>query len=90
MSEPLRREYRRVQAICGRPGRRWQRAGVPHLERRGTVKLSVLGGGLASLLVYSGVENVQKAVDPPPTRGWVWAWPPIGAQVTVVAPTGLS
>ena len=45
----------------------------------GTVKLSVLG---ADWLPASEelVENVQNAVDPPPTRGLGWAWPPSGRR----------
>ena len=52
----------------------------------GTVKLSVLG---ADWLPASEelVENVQNAVDPPPNQGLGLGMAPIGAQVTVVAPT---
>lgn len=55
----------------------------------GTVKLSVLG---ADWLPASStlVENVQKAVDPPPNQGLGLGMAPIGAQVTVVAPTELT
>lgn len=55
----------------------------------GTVKLSVLG---ADWLPASEtlVENVQKAVDPPPNQGLGLGMAPIGAQVTVVAPTELT
>lgn len=54
----------------------------------GTVKLSVLG---ADWLPASEelVENVQNAVDPPPNQGLGLGMAPIGAQVTVVAPTEL-
>lgn len=55
----------------------------------GTVKLSVLG---ADWLPASEelVENVQSAVDPPPNQGLGLGMAPIGAQVTVVAPTELT
>ena len=55
----------------------------------GTVKLSVLG---ADWLPASEelVENVQNAVDPPPNQGLGLGMAPIGAQVTVVAPTELT
>ena len=55
----------------------------------GTVKLSVLG---ADFLPASSelVENLQNAVDPPPNQGLGLGMAPIGAQVTVVAPTGLT
>ena len=55
----------------------------------GTVKLSVLG---ADWLPASPtlVENVQNAVDPPPNQGLGLGMAPIGAQVTVVAPTELT
>lgn len=45
----------------------------------GTVKLSVLG---ADFLPASStlVEKVQNAIDPPPTRGWGWAWPLSGQR----------
>ena len=55
----------------------------------GTVKLSVLG---ADWLPASAelVENVQNAVDPPPNQGLGLGMAPIGAQVTVAAPTELT
>lgn len=55
----------------------------------GTVKLSVLG---ADFLPASSelVESVQNAVDPPPNQGLGLGMAPIGAQVTVVAPTELT
>lgn len=55
----------------------------------GTVKCSVLG---ADLLPASEelVENVQNAIDPPPNQGLGLGLAPIGAQVTVVAPTTLA
>ena len=55
----------------------------------GTVKLSVLG---ADFLPASPtlVENVQNAIDPPPNQGLGLGLAPIGAKVTVVAPTELT
>lgn len=55
----------------------------------GTVKLSVLG---ADFLPASEelVENVQNAVDPPPNQGLGLGTAPIGAKVTVTAPTELT
>ena len=55
----------------------------------GTVKLSVLG---ADFLPASSelVENVQTAVDPPPNQGLGLGTAPIGAKVTVAAPTELT
>lgn len=61
----------------------------PTWDGGGTVKLSVLG---ADWLPASEdlVENVQNAVDPPPNQGLGLGMAPIGAQVTVVAPTALT
>ena len=55
----------------------------------GTVKLSVLG---ADFLPTSEelVENVQNAIDPPPNQGLGLGLAPIGAKVTVVAPSALT
>lgn len=55
----------------------------------GTVKLSVIGADWmpASEVL---VENVQNAVDPPPNQGLGLGMAPIGAQVTVVAPTTVT
>lgn len=55
----------------------------------GTVKCSVLG---ADFLPASSelVENVQNAVDPIPGQGLGLGVAPIGAQVTVVAPTQVT
>ena len=55
----------------------------------GTVKCSVLG---ADFLPASAelVENVQNAIDPPPNQGLGLGMAPIGAQVTIVAPTALT
>ena len=55
----------------------------------GTVKLSILGSDWlpASETV---VENVQNAVDPPPNQGLGLGMAPIGAKVTVVAPTSVA
>lgn len=55
----------------------------------GTVKLSVLG---ADFLPASPtlVENVQNTIDPPPNQGLGLGLAPIGAKVTVAAPTELT
>ena len=55
----------------------------------GTVKLSVMG---ADFLPASPtlVENVQNAIDPPPNQGLGLGLAPIGAKVTVAAPTELT
>lgn len=61
----------------------------PTWDGGGTVKLSVLG---ADFLPASEtlVENVQNAVDPPPNQGLGLGMAPIGAKVTVAAPTELT
>ena len=53
------------------------------------MKLSVLG---ADFLPASPtlVENVQNAIDPPPNQGLGLGLAPIGAKVTVAAPTELT
>lgn len=55
----------------------------------GTVKCSVLG---ADFLPASSelVETVQNAIDPPPNQGLGLGLAPIGAQVTIVAPTEVT
>lgn len=55
----------------------------------GTVKLSIIGSDWmpASEVL---VQNVQNAVDPPPNQGLGLGIAPIGAQVTVVAPTTVT
>lgn len=55
----------------------------------GTVKCSVLG---ADFMPASStlIQNVQNAVDPPPNQGLGLGMAPIGAQVTVVAPTAVT
>ena len=55
----------------------------------GTVKLSVLG---ADFLPASSalLETVQNIVDPPPNQGLGLGTAPIGASVTVVAPTPVT
>lgn len=55
----------------------------------GTVKLSVLG---ADFLPASEelVENVQNTIDPPPNQGLGLGLAPIGAQVTITAPTKVT
>lgn len=55
----------------------------------GTVKLSILGSDWLPAS-ETLVENVQNAVDPPPNQGLGLGMAPIGAQVTVVAPTALT
>ena len=55
----------------------------------GTVKLSILGADLLSASAEL-VENVQDAVDPPPGQGLGLGTAPIGATVSVVAPTELT
>ena len=55
----------------------------------GTVKLSILGSDWLPAS-ETLVENVQNAVDPPPNQGLGLGMAPIGAQVTVVAPTSLT
>lgn len=55
----------------------------------GTVKCSIIGTDnqpASSTLV----ESVQNAVDPPPNQGLGLGMAPIGAQVTIVAPTSVS
>lgn len=55
----------------------------------GTVKCSILG---ADLLPASAtlVQKVQDAIDPQPNQGLGLGLAPIGAQVTVVAPTSVD
>lgn len=55
----------------------------------GTVKCSVLG---ADFLPASPtlVEKVQNAIDPPPNQGQGIGLAPIGAQVTITAPTEVT
>ena len=55
----------------------------------GTVKCSVLG---SDYLPASSqlVENVQNAIDPPPNQGLGLGLAPIGALVTVVAPSSVT
>lgn len=55
----------------------------------GTVKLSVLGSDWLPASPTL-VENVQNDVDPPPNQGLGLGMAPIGAQVTVVAPTEVT
>lgn len=61
----------------------------PTWDGGGTVKLSVLG---ADYLPASPtlVENVQSAIDPPPNQALGLGLAPIGAKVTVTAPTELT
>lgn len=55
----------------------------------GTVKLSILGADFAPASDEL-VESVQNTIDPPPNQGLGIGLAPIGAQVTVVAPTPLT
>lgn len=55
----------------------------------GTVKLSILGADWAPASPTL-VENVQNAIDPPPNQGLGYGLAPIGAQVTVAAPTAVE
>lgn len=55
----------------------------------GTVKLSILGSDWLPA-TEEVVEAVQNAVDPPPNQGLGLGMAPIGAKVTVVAPTALT
>ena len=55
----------------------------------GTVKLSIIGADWTPASPTL-VENVQNAVDPPPNQGLGLGMAPIGAQVTVVAPTEVT
>lgn len=55
----------------------------------GTVKLSIIGADLAPAS-STLISNVQNAVDPPPNQGLGLGMAPIGAQVTVVAPTEVT
>lgn len=52
----------------------------------GTVKCSIIGADFEPAS-ETLVENVQNAVDPPPNQGLGLGMAPIGAKVTVVAPT---
>ena len=55
----------------------------------GTVKLSILGSDWLPASPTL-IEDVQNAVDPPPNQGLGLGMAPIGAQVTVVAPTTVT
>ena len=55
----------------------------------GTVKLSILGADWAPASPTL-VENVQNAIDPPPNQGLGYGLAPIGAKVTVAAPTAVE
>ena len=61
----------------------------PTWDGGGTVKCSILGADFAPA---SGtlVTTVQNAVDPPPNQGLGLGIAPIGAKVTVVAPTAVT
>lgn len=55
----------------------------------GTVKCSILGADFEPASAQL-VENVQNAIDPPPNQGLGLGLAPIGAQVTIVAPTSVT
>lgn len=55
----------------------------------GTVKLSVIGADWQPASTTL-INNVQNAVDPPPNQGLGLGMAPIGAKVTVVAPTAVT
>lgn len=55
----------------------------------GTVKCSILGADFQPASEEL-VENVQNAVDPPPNQGLGLGLAPIGAQVTITAPTEVT
>lgn len=61
----------------------------PTWDGGGTVKCSVLGADFSPASSQL-VENVQNALDPPPNQGLGLGMAPIGAKVTVVAPTSLT
>lgn len=60
----------------------------PTWDGGGTVKLSIMGSDYLPA-TPTVVQNVQNAIDPP-TQGLGLGLAPIGATVTVVAPTALS
>lgn len=55
----------------------------------GTVLCSVLGSNWLPASEEL-VENVQRAIDPPPSQGQGLGMAPIGAQVTITAPTEVA
>lgn len=61
----------------------------PTWDGGGTVKCSVLG---ADYLPASStlIETIQNAIDPPPNQGLGLGLAPIGAQVTITAPTSVT
>lgn len=52
----------------------------------GTVKCSVLGADFAPAS-QELLQKVQNTIDPPPNQGLGYGFAPIGAQVTIVAPS---
>lgn len=58
----------------------------PTWDGGGTVKCSIIGADFEPA-PETLVENVQNAVDPPPNQGLGLGMAPIGAKVTIVAPT---
>lgn len=61
----------------------------PVWDGGGTVKCSVLGADYAPAS-NTLVENVQNAIDPPPNQGLGLGMAPIGAKVTITAPTAIE
>lgn len=55
----------------------------------GTVKCSILGADFSPASSQL-IESVQNAIDPPPNQGLGYGLAPIGAQVTIVAPTEVT
>lgn len=55
----------------------------------GTVKCSILGSNFLPASKEL-IETVQNAIDPPPNQGLGLGLAPIGAQVTIVAPTEVT
>lgn len=61
----------------------------PIWDGGGTVKCSILGADFAPASPEL-VQNVQNAIDPPINQGLGLGLAPIGAKVTIVAPTSLT
>lgn len=61
----------------------------PTWDGGGTVKCSILGADFEPASAEL-VENVQNAIDPPPNQGLGLGLSPIGAKVTIVAPTEVT
>ena len=61
----------------------------PTWDGGGTVKCSIIGADWEPAS-ETLVETVQNAVDPPPNQGLGLGMAPIGAKVTIVAPTSVA